>query len=1062
MKKLLPAMLTLLGAYAVSAQVGIGTSNPSPSAQLQIVSQDRGVLIPQVQLTSTTDTTTITAGNVQSLLVYNVSTSADIKPGYYYWYINKWYRLINDADLAAGGPNGSSPIIDNGDGTYTYVNPDGSTTTIDVPGHQTLTFLAYNPTAKTLTYTAENGQNTVIDIDALVKNSETITTLVDNGNGTMTYTNEAGVQTIITKAQGVQGAQGVGIATTVNNGDGTITFTYTDGTTFTTSNLTGPQGPAGTDGVIGSNGADGLSAYQIWINAGNTGTEAQFLDSLKGANGAAGTDGLSAYQIWLNAGNTGTEAQFLASLKGADGAAGVNGTDGKGITTTVNNGDGTFTINYTDGTSTTIDFQNIETTTNIVNNGDGTYTYTNEDGIQTVIDVRATAIPFDNTASGISATTVQGAIDALAAANTTTNTQLNNITLVEDNDGKVTLVKADGSKVKVDKANLTNNGDGTYTFTNNDGSDVIINSNNLVITENAGIYIFADAAGNVLGSINTNASALGYDNTASGLNADTVQGAIDEVNNNITTQINTVALTDNGNGTVSLIGANGVNLGTVSKADLAYNVATGKYTFTNNDGTDVTLGGEDLTAGDNSVEVAGGIHALLAPANVKVKDGGITTAKLADDAVTSVKIKDGEVKNADLAHDAVSTDKILDGTILGEDIANETITNNKLDAGSAAAGTVATSNGDGSVSYLPVSTANLAGKEDLTAADGTAATIEVVGGTDAVLAATSLRVKAESITSAQIKDGEVKTADIANGAVTNDKLDAGSAAVGTVATSNGNGTVSYLPVSTANLANKGTLSSPVGETPVSILVNDGTDALLKNAQISVADGGITTVKLANDAVTNAKLADNAVQSENIKDGEVKNADLSNDAVSTDKILNGTILGEDIAVKTITPNKLNANNGAADRIAIADATGAVTFSNAIPSGSIAGKALTSTDLSVSTDGATALLKDVTIDINAGAVTEVKLGAGSVTTAKIADDAVTAAKINSDVAGAGLIQDASGALVVDATAITTGEDMTAADDSVEVLGGLGATLKPVTVAVAENGITSDKIKDGEVKL
>lgn len=34
-----------------------------------------------------------------------------------------------------------------------------------------------------------------------------------------------------------------------------------------------------------------------------------------------GNDGLSAYQIWLNNGNTGTEADFLASLKGADGTS---------------------------------------------------------------------------------------------------------------------------------------------------------------------------------------------------------------------------------------------------------------------------------------------------------------------------------------------------------------------------------------------------------------------------------------------------------------------------------------------------------------------------------------------------------------------------------------------------------------------------------------------------------------------------------------------------------------------------------------------------------------------
>ena len=87
----------------------------------------------------------------------------------------------------------------------------------------------------------------------------------------------------------------------------------------------------GTDGTPGDPGADGDSAYQVWLDAGNTGTEQEFLDSLKGADGTPGdpgADGDSAYQVWLDAGNTGTEQEFLDSLKGADGSPG-EGTEGK-------------------------------------------------------------------------------------------------------------------------------------------------------------------------------------------------------------------------------------------------------------------------------------------------------------------------------------------------------------------------------------------------------------------------------------------------------------------------------------------------------------------------------------------------------------------------------------------------------------------------------------------------------------------------------------------------------------------------------------------------------------
>jgi len=58
-----------------------------------------------------------------------------------------------------------------------------------------------------------------------------------------------------------------------------------------------------------------------------------------------------------------------------------------------------------------------------------------------------------------------------------------------------------------------------------------------------------------------------------------------------------------------------------------------------------------------------------------------------------------------------------------------------------------------------------------------------------------------------------------------------------------------------------------------------------------------------------------------------------------------------------------------------------------------KALTSTDLSISANGATALLKSVVIDINAGAVSTLKLADGAVTTAKLADAAVSSVKIGS---------------------------------------------------------------------
>ena len=151
---------------------------------------------------------------------------------------------------------------------------------------------------------------------------------------------------------------------------------------------TGEKGEQGEKGTDGKDGADGKSAYELWLAAGNEGTEEEFLASLKGAQGEQGiqgekgdkgdqgeqgiqgekgdkgdqgeqgiqgekgdkgdkgdqgeqgiqgekgdkgedgNDGKSTYQIWLDAGNEGSEIDFLASLKGEQGVQGEKGDKG--------------------------------------------------------------------------------------------------------------------------------------------------------------------------------------------------------------------------------------------------------------------------------------------------------------------------------------------------------------------------------------------------------------------------------------------------------------------------------------------------------------------------------------------------------------------------------------------------------------------------------------------------------------------------------------------------------------------------------------------------------------
>ena len=104
----------------------------------------------------------------------------------------------------------------------------------------------------------------------------------------------------------------------------------------------------GSNGTNGKDGENGLSAYELAVQEGFTGSLAEWLESLKGndgkdgANGVNGQggkdgidgkDGLSAYEIAVQNGFIGTETEWLESLKGKDGADG-NSPEVSGFATT--------------------------------------------------------------------------------------------------------------------------------------------------------------------------------------------------------------------------------------------------------------------------------------------------------------------------------------------------------------------------------------------------------------------------------------------------------------------------------------------------------------------------------------------------------------------------------------------------------------------------------------------------------------------------------------------------------------------------------------------------------
>lgn len=108
MKKSLVLITIFLIVFQESrAQVGINTSIPDNSSILDIVSTSKGALLPRVSLLGDTDQSTINSP-ADGLTIFNTTTSAvnpiygkQVMGGhYYFWWVDKWNRLLIEDDLA--------------------------------------------------------------------------------------------------------------------------------------------------------------------------------------------------------------------------------------------------------------------------------------------------------------------------------------------------------------------------------------------------------------------------------------------------------------------------------------------------------------------------------------------------------------------------------------------------------------------------------------------------------------------------------------------------------------------------------------------------------------------------------------------------------------------------------------------------------------------------------------------------------------------------------------------------------------------------------------------------
>jgi hypothetical protein len=125
MKTIIKVVLTVFLVTNYSfAQVGINTTTPGSGSILDISSSDKGVLFPNIALTSTTVAAPVSNNPTNGLLIFNTATAGSgdtaVTPGYYYWdsSISEWVKFTTgeQADHYVGELYGGGIVF------YVYQN----------------------------------------------------------------------------------------------------------------------------------------------------------------------------------------------------------------------------------------------------------------------------------------------------------------------------------------------------------------------------------------------------------------------------------------------------------------------------------------------------------------------------------------------------------------------------------------------------------------------------------------------------------------------------------------------------------------------------------------------------------------------------------------------------------------------------------------------------------------------------------------------------------------------------------------------------------------------------
>ncbi|MBC3788414.1 hypothetical protein [Spirosoma utsteinense] len=193
--KLASLSLLLAGGFSVQAQVKVGnnTNTINTNAVFEIESINRGMLLPRVSLTGTSNVAPLSA-HVLGMAVYNSATVGDVTPGFYYNDGTRWLRL------AASGTGGQ--IVFPGTALTSASAPAGIATGQVLYNTNAAAGLPAGPAFWTGTaWLSMNDGNTIYTADGTLTGNRIVTTgantLTFNGSVPVSINNTTGTTNTI-------------------------------------------------------------------------------------------------------------------------------------------------------------------------------------------------------------------------------------------------------------------------------------------------------------------------------------------------------------------------------------------------------------------------------------------------------------------------------------------------------------------------------------------------------------------------------------------------------------------------------------------------------------------------------------------------------------------------------------------------------------------------------------------------------------------------------------------------------------------------------------------------